>query len=335
MRPDRIVLGVDDDAHGEHALAMLRELYRPFNRNHERTRVMDVRSAEFTKYAANAMLATRISFMNELANLADRVGADIELVRQGIGSDPRIGYSFLYAGTGYGGSCFPKDVDALCRTAQDHGLPLQVLDAVQRVNKAQKQVLLDKVWSHFGRRLEGRTFALWGLAFKPGTDDMREAPSRLIAGVLLRAGARIRAHDPVAQEQAARALACDLEDRPELLRNITFVAKPMDAAQEADALIVLTEWKNYKSPNLRALKDALKQPLVLDGRNIYEPHAMAAAGLTYLGIGRNNRALLAPETRVQPLDAIVAFAAEEQDAPLEALAELASHATAEMKLPLR
>jgi UDPglucose 6-dehydrogenase len=295
MRPDRIVLGVDDDARGQRALALLRELYRPFNRNHERTRVMDVRSAEFTKYAANAMLATRISFMNELANLADRVGADIELVRQGIGSDPRIGYSFLYAGTGYGGSCFPKDVDALCRTAQDAGLPLQVLDAVQRVNQTQRQVLLDKLWAHFGRRLAGRTFAVWGLAFKPGTDDMREAPSRSIIAALLRAGAKVRAHDPVAQEQAARVLAVDLEDTPDLLRNITFVAKPLDAAQGADALIVLTEWKNYKSPNLRALKEALHRPLVLDGRNIYEPHGMAAAGLTYLGIGRNNLALLEKE----------------------------------------
>jgi UDPglucose 6-dehydrogenase len=299
MRPDRIVLGVDEDANGQRALALLRELYRPFNRNHERTRVMDVRSAEFTKYAANAMLATRISFMNELANLADRVGADIELVRQGIGSDPRIGYSFLYAGTGYGGSCFPKDVDALCRTAQEHGLPLQVLDAVQRVNRAQKQVLLQKIWARFGKRLAGRTFALWGLAFKPGTDDMREAPSRAIIAALLRAGARIRAHDPVAQEQAARALASDLREQPALLRNITFVAKPMDAVLQADALVVLTEWKNYKSPNLRALKEAMRQPLVLDGRNLYEPHAMAAAGITYLGIGRNNLALLPAQHHAQ------------------------------------
>jgi UDPglucose 6-dehydrogenase len=300
MRPDRIVLGVDDTTDGERALALLRELYRPFNRNHERTRVMDVRSAEFTKYAANAMLATRISFMNELANLADRVGADIELVRQGIGSDPRIGYSFLYPGTGYGGSCFPKDVDALCRTAHENGLPLQVLDAVQRVNKAQREVLLQKVFAHFGTRLAGRSFAVWGLAFKPGTDDMREAPSRAIIAALLRAGARVRAHDPVAQEQAARALASDLEDQPELLRNITFVARPLEAAVDADALIVLTEWRNYKSPNLRALKDAMRSPLVLDGRNMYEPHAMAAAGITYLAIGRNDLALLPPAQRVQP-----------------------------------
>ena len=312
MRPDRIVLGVEATPQGERALATLRELYRPFNRNHERTRVMDVRSAEFTKYAANAMLATRISFMNELANLADRVGADIELVRQGVGADPRIGYSFLYAGTGYGGSCFPKDVDALCRTAAEHGHELQVLNAVQRVNLAQKQVLLRKVRGHFGRQLAGRTFAIWGLAFKPGTDDMREAPSRFIIEALLRAGARVRAHDPVAQEQAARALADDLHDRPELLRNITFVAKPLDAAQGADALVVLTEWKNYKSPNLRALHDALRSPLVLDGRNIYDPHAMAAAGLTYLGIGRNNLALLGAGQSVQPVGETEAALAESE-----------------------
>jgi UDPglucose 6-dehydrogenase len=303
---------------------------------------MDVRSAEFTKYAANAMLATRISFMNELANLADRVGADIELVRQGIGSDPRIGYSFLYAGTGYGGSCFPKDVDALSRTAQEYGQPLQVLDAVQRVNHQQKQVLLHKIWSQFGRRLAGRTFAIWGLAFKPGTDDMREAPSRSIIAALLRAGARVRAHDPVAQEQAARALAGDLKDQPQLLANITFVAKPMDAAAEADALVVLTEWKNYKSPNLRALREAMRSPLVLDGRNLYEPHAMAAAGITYLGIGRNNLALLAPEHRLQPQVLVVADAVRADDMaegsgavtaseeePLAVFAELATQAAAE------
>jgi UDPglucose 6-dehydrogenase len=281
--------------------------------------------------------------MNELANLADRVGADIELVRQGIGSDPRIGYSFLYAGTGYGGSCFPKDVDALCRTAQEYGLPLQVLDAVQRVNLSQKQVLLNKVFDHFGKQLAGRTFAIWGLAFKPGTDDMREAPSRSIIAALLRAGAQVRAHDPVAVEQAARALAGDLEDRPDLLRNITYVAKPMDATVDADALIVLTEWKNYKSPNLRALKDSMRTPLVLDGRNLYEPHAMAAAGLTYLGIGRNNLSQLRPDERAQAVERIVvaqALAADEvaaesvavhadKEAPIAVLSELALHAAAE------
>jgi UDPglucose 6-dehydrogenase len=191
-------------------------------------------------------------------------------------------------------------VDALCRTAHEHGLPLQVLDAVQRVNHSQKQVLLHKIWAHFGRHLAGRTFAIWGLAFKPGTDDMREAPSRAIIAALLRAGAKVCAHDPVAQEQALRALAGDLADQPELLLNLSCVAKPLDAVQDADALVILTEWKNYKSPNLRALKDAMRSPLVLDGRNLYDPHAMAVAGFTYLGIGRNNLRLVPPEQRVQP-----------------------------------
>src|SRR5450830_782228 len=200
-RPDRIVLGVADDALGQQALATMRQLYAPFNRNHERTRVMDVKSAEFTKYAANAMLATRISFMNELANLADQVGADIELVRQGIGSDPRIGYSFLYAGTGYGGSCFPKDVQALARTAREHGQTLRVLEAVEAVNHDQKQELVNKVFAKYGRNLSGKTFAVWGLDFKPNTNDMRDAPSRVVIGALLRAGARIVAHDPVAEEE--------------------------------------------------------------------------------------------------------------------------------------
>ena len=205
MRPDRIVLGVDTSAEGQRALALMRQLYAPFNRNHERTRVMDVKSAEFTKYAANAMLATRISFMNELANLADRVGADIELVRQGIGSDPRIGTSFLYAGTGYGGSCFPKDVQALVRTAGEHGQRLRVLEAVEAVNHDQKQVVVNKVLARYGTDLTGRRFALWGLAFKPNTDDMRDAPSRVVIQALLRAGATLTAHDPVATAEARRA----------------------------------------------------------------------------------------------------------------------------------
>src|SRR4051812_1964308 len=243
MRPDRIVLGVDSTPAGQRALAALRELYLPFNRNHERTRVMDVRSAEFTKYAANAMLATRISFMNELANLAERVGADIELVRQGIGSDPRIGYSFLYAGTGYGGSCFPKDVDALCRTATEYGHALQVLEAVQSVNRAQRHVLLEKVSAHFGPDLRGRRFAIFGLAFKPGTDDMRDAPSRDVVGGLLRAGAEVVAHDPVAQEQAQRALREDFADAPGLLEGLRYVGRPMEALEDADAMVLVTEWK--------------------------------------------------------------------------------------------
>jgi UDPglucose 6-dehydrogenase len=289
-RPDRIVLGVANDEQGQHALATMRQLYAPFNRNHERTRVMDVKSAEFTKYAANAMLATRISFMNELANLADQVGADIELVRQGIGSDPRIGHSFLYAGTGYGGSCFPKDVQALARTAREHGQTLRVLEAVEAVNHDQKQVLVKKVFAKYGHNLSGKTFAQWGLAFKPNTNDMRDAPSRVIVQALLRAGARICAHDPVAQEEARRVLALDLADAPDLLQNLQFADKPMQAVQGADALIIVTEWKAYRSPNWTALKAAMKAPVIFDGRNLYEPQAMQESGVTYVAIGRGNHA---------------------------------------------
>ncbi|GAP38678.1 UDP-glucose/GDP-mannose dehydrogenase family protein [Piscinibacter sakaiensis] len=289
MRPDRIVLGVDDDEAGQRALALMRRLYAPFNRNHERTRVMDVRSAEFTKYAANAMLATRISFMNDLANLADRVGVDIELVRQGIGSDPRIGYSFLYAGTGYGGSCFPKDVQALVHTAREHGQRLRVLEAVEAVNEDQKQVLVRKVFDAFGPDLAGRRFALWGLAFKPNTDDMRAAPSRVLVAALLRAGAEIVAHDPVARDEALHALRQDLAAEPALLERLRFADKPMQALEGADALVIVTEWKAYRSPNLAAMKALLKQPLVVDGRNLYEPEAMQRAGFRYLAVGRPMR----------------------------------------------
>jgi UDPglucose 6-dehydrogenase len=285
-RPDRIVLGVDSDALGQQALAVMRQLYAPFNRNHERTRVMDVRSAEFTKYAANAMLATRISFMNELANLADKLGADIELVRQGSGSDPRIGYSFLYAGTGYGGSCFPKDVQALIRTAAEHEQTLTVLGAVEEVNAAQKRVLTEKVFARHGRDLSGKTVALWGLAFKPNTDDMRDAPSRVIIGELLRAGARIVAHDPVAGKEALRVLALDLSDVPALLKNFSLVNRPMEALPKADALIIATEWKVYRSPNWSAVKAAMRDPVVFDGRNLYEPDMMRAEGIAYHAIGR-------------------------------------------------
>lgn len=295
-RPDRIVLGVSDDESGQRALATLRRLYAPFNRNHERTRVMDVRSAEFTKYAANAMLATRISFMNELANLADKVGADIELVRQGIGSDPRIGYSFLYAGAGYGGSCFPKDVRALNRTAREHNQTLRVLEAVEAVNHDQKHALVNKVFASFGRDLRGKTFALWGLAFKPNTDDMREAPSRVVINALLRAGATIAAHDPVAVVEARRVLALDLADAPELLDRLRFAADAMQAVQGADALVIVTEWKAYRSPDLLALKKALKSPLIIDGRNLYDPTAMREAGIDYFGIGRCAIASINQET---------------------------------------
>jgi UDPglucose 6-dehydrogenase len=288
MRPDRIVLGVDDDAEGQQALSVMRRLYAPFNRNHERTRVMDVKSAEFTKYAANAMLATRISFMNDLANLADKVGVDIELVRQGIGSDPRIGYDFLYAGTGYGGSCFPKDVQALTRTAREHGQSLRILEAVDAVNNDQKFALVNKVFAQHGADLRGKNFALWGLAFKPNTDDMRDAPSRIVMNALVRAGATIVAHDPVAMEETRRILRLDFADAPHLIAQVEFANKPMDALQGADALIVVTEWKVYRSPNLVAMKAALKSPAIFDGRNLYEPDAMRDAGFAYFGIGRNS-----------------------------------------------
>jgi UDPglucose 6-dehydrogenase len=247
---------------------------------------MDVKSAEFTKYAANAMLATRISFMNELAKLAEQVGADIELVRQGIGSDPRIGYSFLYAGIGYGGSCFPKDVQALIRNGREHGQTLRMLEAVEAVNHDQKQVLVQKVFARYGRDLAGKIFALWGLAFKPNTNDMREAPSRVVIGALLRAGARIQAHDPVAKDEARRLLALDLADAPALLEKLQFMDKPIAAVQGADALIIVTEWKAYRSPNWPALKTAMKAAVIFDGRNLYKPRDIESQGIEYHGIGR-------------------------------------------------
>jgi UDPglucose 6-dehydrogenase len=291
MRPDRIVIGYSDDEDGREALGAMRKLYAPFNRHHERTRVMDVRSAEFTKYAANAMLATRISFMNELANLADRVGADIESVRQGIGSDPRIGYSFLYAGTGYGGSCFPKDIQALTRIARENGQTLRVLESVEAVNDEQKRVLTQKVLDRFGADLSGRSFALWGLAFKPNTDDMREAPSRVVLDTLLRAGARVVAHDPIAVDETRRVLQLDFADAPALLERISFSSAkdPLEVLADADALIIVTEWKAYRSPNLERLKALMKSPVIFDGRNLYEPGVMKEAGVIYQGIGRNSR----------------------------------------------
>lgn len=291
MRPDRIVIGYSDDENGREALAAMRKLYAPFNRHHERTRVMDVRSAEFTKYAANAMLATRISFMNELANLADRVGADIEAVRQGIGSDPRIGYSFLYAGTGYGGSCFPKDIQALTRIARENGQTLRVLESVEAVNDEQKRVLTQKVLDRFGSDLSGHSFALWGLAFKPNTDDMREAPSRVVLDTLLRAGARVVAHDPIAVDETRRVLQLDFADAPALLERISFSSAkdPLEVLADADALIIVTEWKAYRSPNLERLKALMKSPVIFDGRNLYEPGVMKEAGVIYQGIGRNSR----------------------------------------------
>jgi UDPglucose 6-dehydrogenase len=286
MRPDRIVLGVDDDEAGQIAREKIKRLYAPFNRNHDRTLYMDVRSAEFTKYAANAMLATRISFMNDLSNLADAVGADIEAVRRGIGSDPRIGYHFLYAGCGYGGSCFPKDVQALAQTARENGHRLRILEAVEEVNDLQKEVLVGKIMKRMGEDLRGRTFAVWGLAFKPNTDDMREASSRRLIGALLERGATVRAYDPVALAESRRVFALDLANKPQQLERLHFVEAQKDALPGADALVIVTEWKEFKSPDFAHLKSELKMPVIFDGRNLYEPEAMAELGIDYFAIGR-------------------------------------------------
>jgi UDPglucose 6-dehydrogenase len=286
MRPDRIVIGMGEGAAAERARTVMRAIYAPFNRNHDKIMFMDVRSAELTKYAANAMLATRISFMNELANLADAMGADIEMVRRGIGADPRIGYSFLYAGTGYGGSCLPKDVKALNNSARENGVALGVLKAVDEANSRQKAVLVDKLLKRFGEDLTGRNFAVWGLAFKPNTDDMREAPSRVIARALLHRGASLTVFDPAAMEEAKRALAGDLADLPGAFGRIAFADTQFDALTGADALIILTEWKVFRSPDFAAMKAALKQPAVFDGRNLYEPAEMKRMGFEYVPIGR-------------------------------------------------
>lgn len=273
-RPDRIVIGAED----EQAIKVMREMYAPFQRNHDRLMVMDIKSAELTKYAANAMLATRISFMNELANLAEKLGADIEHVRKGIGSDQRIGYHFLYAGCGYGGSCFPKDVRALKRTAEEFGLSLKVLQAVEDVNDAQKSVLLDKIAKRFGDDLTGKHFALWGLAFKPGTDDMREATSRVVMDGLWSRGASVTVYDPVAIAEA-RHVYGDHKD-------LSYADNPNGALINADALIIVTEWKAFKSPNFNQIKALLKTPVIFDGRNLFEPAAITALGFEYYGIGR-------------------------------------------------
>jgi UDPglucose 6-dehydrogenase len=287
MRPDRIVIGCNNTPEGQQARQLMKQLYTPFNRNHERTFWMDVRSAEFTKYAANAMLATRISFMNELANLADRVGADIEAVRHGIGSDPRIGYSFLYAGCGYGGSCFPKDVQALERTAREYKQDLLILRAVEEVNNNQKQVLGKKIIARFGENLKGKHFAIWGLAFKPNTDDMREASSRVLLTELLGRGATVSVYDPVAMKEAGRVLSLDFAQTPDLLSRIQFSDSPMDALKGADALAIVTEWKTFRSPDFEQVKNQLKAPIIFDGRNLFEPQIMAEAGFEYHGIGRS------------------------------------------------
>ena len=276
MRPDRIVVGVDD----ERAQYLMQALYAPFQRQRDKLVMMDIRSAELTKYAANAMLATRISFMNEMALLAEKLGADIEQVRRGIGSDPRIGAQFLYPGCGYGGSCFPKDVKALLHSAEGVGEPLHVLGAVERANERQKHVLVDRIVERFGEDLHGRLFALWGLAFKPDTDDLREAPSRVVVAALVRRGARVVAHDPVAMDEARRVFAMDAGQ-------LEFAPTPIDALEGADALIIVTEWKHFRSPDFARMKQLLKQPVVFDGRNLFNPRTVRNAGIEYHPIGRS------------------------------------------------
>jgi UDPglucose 6-dehydrogenase len=277
MRPDRIIVGCDD----HRATGPLRNLYGPFNRNHDRLIEMDVRSAELTKYAANAMLATKISFMNEMANLAERLGADIEKVRVGIGADPRIGYHFIYPGVGYGGSCFPKDVKALEHTARSIGYEAALLQAVETVNERQKNILFAKIQHHFKGELRGRTFALWGLAFKPGTDDMREAPSRNLLEALWREGCAVRAYDPAAMEETRRLYG----DRPDL----RLCAQPLDVLAGADALIIVTEWSLFRSPDFAAIRQQLQQPLIFDGRNLYDPEYLREQGFVYYAIGRGEK----------------------------------------------
>ncbi len=276
MKPDRIIIGTDNPRTAE----LLKALYAPFNRSHERVIIMDVRSAELTKYAANAMLATKISFMNELANLAELLGADIEQVRNGIGSDTRIGYSFIYPGCGYGGSCFPKDVKALEYTAQQVGYKAELLNAVENVNARQKQVLVNKILMHYHGDVKGKTFAMWGLAFKPRTDDMREASSRVILEALINAGATVKAFDPEAMAEAYRIYGNKL--------GLTLVETAEDALQGADALIVVTEWKNFWSPDFELIKNTLTDAVIFDGRNLYQPKLLKRLGIDYYGIGRGN-----------------------------------------------
>jgi len=274
MRPDRIIIGSDD----ARATQLLRQLYAPFQRNHERVMLMNVRSAELTKYAANAMLATRISLMNELARLAERIGADIEDVRRGIGSDPRIGFQFLYAGAGFGGSCFPKDIRALQHTGESAGVPLQVLGAVERVNEIQKRLLGEKILARLGADLRGRTIAVWGLAFKPNTDDMREAPSRALIDALVGAGARVRAYDPVAHDAAVKIYAA--------VPQVEIVESAPAASEGADALAIVTEWQEFRAPDFAALAARMKSALIFDGRNLYDPAVLRAHGFEYFPIGR-------------------------------------------------
>lgn len=279
MRPDRIIIGTDS----EKAAQVMRQLYAPFNRNHDRLIVMDIRSAELTKYASNAMLATKISFMNEMSRIAEMIGADIEQVRLGMGSDPRIGYHFIYAGCGYGGSCFPKDILALQKTAEQHHYTPEILKAVHDVNLAQKEVLLEKIRKYFKNNLKGRTFAVWGLAFKPNTDDIREASSLTLLEGLFEAGACVQAYDPAAMENVGKHFG----KRKEL----KFVTGELEALKNADALVIVTEWRAFRSPDFQIVKSSLKQPVIFDGRNLYDLAEMSALQFDYFGIGRGNKLL--------------------------------------------
>jgi len=311
MRPDRIVIGLPPGDDGQQARMLLTRLYAPFNRHHERTLWMDTASAELTKYAANAMLATRISFMNDVARLADALGADVDAVRRGIGSDSRIGHSFLYAGTGYGGSCFPKDTRALVHSASQHGLRMRVVEATEEVNHQQKDLLARRLVDRLGADLHGRRIGLWGLAFKPNTDDMRDAPSRSIVAALLARGAEVRAHDPVAMAEARRAISADRvaagqppafhTPREACLQrvpgSVALVDSPLAAVADADALLVVTEWKCFQNPDWARVAAAMRQPLVLDGRNLYEPALMDELGIEYHGIGRRGSVRLTGKSK--------------------------------------
>jgi UDPglucose 6-dehydrogenase len=288
MRPDRIVVGIDEGLHHARSQRMMGDLYASFNRHHARTVWMDVRSAELTKYAANAMLAARISFMNEMANLADVLGADVDHVRRGIGADNRIGHSFLYAGCGYGGSCFPKDTQALVSTARAHGHDMALVSATEQVNERQKMILIDRLVKSMGADLTGRKIAVWGLAFKPNTDDMREAPSRVVIGQLLMRGASVMAYDPVAGDEALSALADDFAGNTSPLARLSLASNEMAALEGADALLVLTEWKHFHNPDFSAMKALMRTAYILDGRNLYNPEALCDWGIAYQGVGRRN-----------------------------------------------
>ncbi|CEP36348.1 MULTISPECIES: UDP-glucose dehydrogenase family protein [unclassified Halomonas] len=282
QKPDRIIIGTECDA----TIEVMRELYAPFNRNHDKIIVMDVKSAELTKYAANCMLATKISFMNEMANLAERLGADIESVRKGIGSDPRIGYDFIYPGVGYGGSCFPKDLQALIHVSNAIDFDAKLLKAVESRNKEQKNTLFNKISQHFNAELKGKTFAIWGLSFKPNTDDMRDAPSRVLMEALWAAGAKVKAYDPEAMEEAQR-----LYERHD---HLVLCGTKEAALKHADALIIVTEWQNFRAPDFDLIKSQLTEPTIFDGRNIYEPRRMKEKGFTYYSVGRPSPLLSSP-----------------------------------------